>query len=160
MLGELFSALGKGLLMLGRFLLVVSVGLLVVLVFVLPWIIRVASVVAWLAGAYIAAETLNQVYGPMTETIPLMMLWVIPSILAAAVPVWMFYKGLLPWIWGGFFLYGLLGFGFRKCVIMLLAHWSYADLFFRVAPVMLLTTLVFYISIRLKLMRMKEVMPI
>lgn len=152
-ISSLLQALAKGFWILVQFLAVVVLGLLVALVWVLPWLIRAASIVAWIGGAYLAGETINAIYGQYSDPLPLLALWVIPAILAAAVPVWLFYKGLLAHIWGGFFVFGFLCWGFDRGSFRLLTHWDHADLFFRVAPVLLLTAFIIFISIRFKFMR-------
>lgn len=153
MIARLLSSLNQGLQTLRTFLIIVILGLLVAIVWALPWLIRVISVVSWLGGTYLAGDTLNAIYGPYSEPLPLMALWIVPAILAAALPVSLHYKGQLSKIWGAFVVFGLVCLVFATGSSWLIERWPDADLFFRAAPVLLLATLVFFIAPRLKRLR-------
>jgi hypothetical protein len=154
MIEKLWNGLLNGLRELGAFLAVVSLGFLVAIVWVLPWLIRATSIVTWIGGAYLAGETISAIYGPISERIPLMALWTIPAILAAALPVWLHYKGQLARIWGSFFLFGLLCWGFQRGAAWLLGNWQHGDMFFRAAPALLVASLVIFAAIRFRMLRM------
>lgn len=147
---QILLVLCRGILILVQFLLIVILGLLTFVVWILPWLLRIASIVSWIAGAYIAGQAVNGVYARYTDPLPLMALWAVPAILAAALPVWLFFAGQLNHIWGALFAFGLMCKILADGMLWLNENWQHADLFFRVAPVLLLAALVIYVSIRLR----------
>lgn len=156
MIKDLLRELKEQLKALKDFILIVVLGFLIAVVFVLPWLIRIASIVVWIGGAFVSGQLLEHVYGPISETLPTMALWVLPSILAALVPVWMHAIGQFKRVWGAMFLYGLLCLAFSFSADWLLRSWEYADLLFRAAPPLLLAVLVIVLSMRLRALRSQK----
>lgn len=153
MIASLFAALVNGLRALANFLAVLFLGILVAIVWILPWAIRAASILAWIGGAYLAGERINAIYGVYSPRLPVLALWTIPAILAAALPVWLFFHGQLIRIWSAFALYGLTCFVFYSGAPWLLLHWARADLFFRSAPALFLASFLIFEAVKFKMKR-------
>lgn len=62
-LANLLNAIGHALLLLGQFLAILFLGLLAALLYALPWLLRMACVLGWLIGGYMAIEAIQNLYG-------------------------------------------------------------------------------------------------
>ena len=140
---NLLAQAAKGL---TQFLMQLLLGILAALLYIIPWLLRAASVVGWLASAFIALRTVNAIYSPFSDQVPVFALQFAVILLTIA---WAMI-GLMDGrdIWGllaaGGFVMSALSYG----AAWLMETWAYADLFFRVLPVSLLAVGMITISVR------------
>jgi hypothetical protein len=150
---NLLKAIWKALLLLGQFLVILFLGLVAAILYALPWLLRLACIVVWLVGGYLAIEAIQKIYGTYSPSgavlalqfaiIFLMVAWAGTLLKASPKNVWggLLLGGLLPaWItWQG--------------IPWLFLEWQHADLFFRVLPPALFSLALIYITIRMRLLR-------
>ena len=155
-IANLLTAIGKAALLLGQFLTILFLGLLTAFLYALPWLLRMACVLIWLMGAYMAMQSIQVLYAPHSPTgavlalqfavIFLMVAWVGAVLLTN-----------FQYIWGGLGLSGLLSASIVwGCIPWLQAYWQYADLFFRVLPPALFSLALIYITIRMRILRKNQ----
>lgn len=130
-------------------------GILGAIFYALPWLLRGLSVIGWLVSAFITLQTIRAIYSPFSDDIPvfalqfmvivLMLLWAMVGLMNKK-DVWGFLAA------GGAVMYGM-SYG----ATWLMSNWLYAELFFRVLPVMMLAVGMITISIRTRTRRMSRV---
>jgi hypothetical protein len=153
---NLLKAIRHALQLLGQFLLILFLGLLTAFLYALPWLLRMACVLAWLVGGYMAIEAIRELYGHYSP---------IGAVLAlqfAVIFLMVAWAGTLlltspKLIWGGLALGGLLPAWIISNVIpWLFANWIYADFFFRIMPPALFSLALIYITIRMRFLRSNQ----
>lgn len=153
MIGQLANAVWKAIVILAQFLAVVFLGLLAAILFALPWVIRMVTIVVWLVGGSLAIQSIDELYGPYTPAGPLIALQFVVIFLMTA------WVGVLllkapSYIWGGLLAGGLLsGWISWQGIPEILKHWRDADLFFRLLPPALLALVMMYLTLRLRWLR-------
>jgi hypothetical protein len=134
-----------------EFLIVVILGLVTAVLFALPWVIRAISIAVWLAAIFIGFTSIQTIYAPFSDAIPLLSLQFTLILIAVA---WMMSLILQngKHFWGGLLVGGLVIGGAAISANWVLAHWVYADLAFRSLPPALFCLLLFYETIHLRSM--------
>ncbi len=152
-IAKLLAAIGKALRLLAQFLAILLLGLLVALLYALPWLLRLACILVWLMGAYLALQAVHDIYQPISPTGPVLALQfaVIFGMVAWAGSLLRVAPKL---IWGGLALGGLLpAWVAWKAIPWLLENWQHTGLFFRVLPPALFSLLLIYITLRMRFLR-------
>lgn len=138
------------------FLTVLFLSLLGALLYALPWILRVAVLLGWLASGYVAITCIEEIYSQhVSSPIPVLALqFAIMIVMVAWVMLGMMQKGKDA-IWGLLAAGGIvMGSFFGKIVPWVLARWPlHAELVIRVMPSSLFIVLLIVITIRLKWLR-------
>jgi len=121
--------------------------------YALPWLLRMACVLGWLIGGYMAMEAIQELYGfhsPIGAVLALQFAVIFLMVAWAGSLLLVNPKH----IWGGLALGGLLPAWIAwKGIPWLFAHWAYADLFIRILPPALFSLALFYLTIRLRFLR-------
>ncbi len=152
-LANLLNAIGHAILLLGQFLVILFLGLLVALLYALPWLLRMACVLGWLVGGYMAMEAIQNLYGFHSPT------GAVFALQFAVIFLMVAWAGSLllvnpKHIWGGLALGGLLPTWIAwKGIPWMFEGWNYADLFIRVLPPALFSLALIYITIRMRFLR-------
>lgn len=146
---------GDALKSLGIFLRILILGIVVALLYAIPWLLRAAAVVGWLVAGYIGITTIDAIYAPYSPSIPLLALQFAVIIAMVAWSVVMLIANPKH-IWGGLAAGGLVLYGLAHGANWMMAHWQYANLFFRVLPPALFSAMLLFETIRLRLMRQAE----
>ena len=147
MISNLLNIIWKALKTLAEFLTILLLGLIAAILIILPWLLRAAALIGWLAGTFFIWITVNELYGAFTPALPLLALSAIPAILSSALVVWLFYRGQQGKLWGAMTLWGVLGWLIWKGSF-LLTNWQYGTLTIQVLPAALSAVLMLYINIR------------
>jgi hypothetical protein len=147
MISNLLNIIWKSLKALAEFLAILLLGLIAAILIVLPWLLRAAALIGWLAGTFFIWMTVNDLYGAFTPALPLLALSAIPAILSSALIVWLFYRGQQGKLWGAMTLWGVLGWLIWKGSF-LLTNWQYGTLTIQVLPAALSAVLMLYMNIR------------
>jgi hypothetical protein len=151
----LLKAAWKALLLLGQFLVILFLGMLTALLYAAPWLLRMACVLGWLVGGYLAIQAVEALYLPHSPTGPVL------ALQFAVIFMMVAWVGTLLLVnprhfWGGLALGGALPAGVvRAGIPWLFEQWAYAELFFRVLPPALFSLLIFYLTIRMRFLRNK-----
>ncbi len=135
-----------------QFLIVVVLGLVAAVLFALPWLLRAAALLIWLIAAYIGITSIQTIYAPFSPAIPVLALQFAVILISVGWVLIVLSKNA-SFVWGGMAVGGLVVGGASIGSIWLLAHWRYADLFFRVLPPALFSVLLIYETIRLRALR-------
>jgi len=152
-IANLLKAIGKAARLLGQFLTILFLGLLAAFLYALPWLLRMACILIWLMGAYMALQAIQELYAAHAPSGAVLALQFAVIFLMVA------WTGILllvkpQYIWGGLGLSGLLSAGIVWAGIpWLQTYWPYADLFFRVLPPALFSLALIYITIRMRFLR-------
>lgn len=155
-IANLLNAMRKAALLLGQFLMILFLGLLAAFLYALPWLLRMACLLTWLIGAYLAMQSIQDLYAPNSP---------IGAVLAlqfAIIFLMVAWTGTLllvnpGYIWGGLALGGLLpGWTVLVGIPWLLTYWQYADLFFRVLPPALFSLALIYLTLRMRFLRQHQ----
>ena len=134
------------------FLTIVILGVMGAVLYALPWLLRVVALLLWISAAYLAITSIETIYSPFSSAIPVLALqFAVILILIAWITI--FLRENTKLFWGGMTAGGLVVGGASIGSIWLLAHWRYADLFFRVLPPVLFSVLLIYETIRLRSLR-------
>ncbi len=148
----LLNAIRVVLVALIEFLTAMILGVLFAILFALPWILRAASVLIWLGGDYLGISTIQGIYAPISPAMPVIALQFAVILMSVGWLLIVLNKNPRL-VWGGMAAGGLVIGGISSGSIWLLSHWQYADLFFRVLPPTLFSSLLIYETIRLRSLR-------
>ena len=134
------------------FLMIIILGVVGAVLYALPWLLRMVALLLWISAAYMAITSIETIYSPFSSAIPVLALqFAVILILVAWVTILLCEN--TKFFWGGMAAGGLVVGGASFGSIWLLAHWRYADLFFRVLPPALFSVLLIYETIRLRSLR-------
>lgn len=152
-IANLLKIIGNALRLLGQFFTILFLGLLAALLMALPWLLRMACVLAWLIGASLAIVTIQQLYSPFSPSgavIVLQFAVVFLMVAWAGVLLRKYRKN----IWGGLAVGGLTSaLVTLKGIPWLMANWQHTDLLLRVLPSALFSLALLYLTIRLRILR-------
>lgn len=115
-----------------EFLLALFLSGAAALLYALPWILRLASILLWLTAAFIGLQTIRTIYAPSTDAIPLFALQFAVILLMSAWAMSAVKDGKQ--IWGVLAAGGGAGWAISVLAIQLSEHWKYAEVFFDVLP--------------------------
>jgi hypothetical protein len=132
-----------------QFLIIVALGLVAALLFILPWLIRIAALFMWLAAAYIGMLSIQTIYAPFSDEVPLFALQFALIILMTAWVMVLMMKSENH-LWGGLIIGSVSMAVFTQGMNWLSENWRYAGLAFRVLPATLFSVLLLYITLRLR----------
>lgn len=137
-----------------QFLFNLIAGILGAIFYALPWLLRGLSVIGWLVSAFIALQTIRAIYSPFSDDIPVFALQFMVIVLMV---LWAM-LGLMNKkdVWGFLAAGGAVMYGVSYGATWLMPNWQYAELFFRVLPVMMLAVGMITISIRTRTRRMSR----
>lgn len=150
----------KGLLYTLGFLLILIFGVVGAILYALPWLLRVASVLTWLAAGYLAITGINTFYRQyVSSPIPVLVLqFAIIIAMVGWVTTGFLQRKNKNMVWGMFATGGILiGGFFWKLAPWLLNRWPLAtDLTFRILPSALFMVLLVATTLRLKWLRTND----
>ena len=132
-----------------EFLAIVVLGVAGAILYALPWLLRVIALLLWLGGDYLGISSVQTIYAPNSPAIPVIALQFALILMSVGWLLIVLSKNT-SLVWGGMTAGGLVIGGASIGSIWLLAHWRYADLFFRVLPPALFSLLLIYEMIRLR----------
>jgi len=135
-------------------LIALTLGILAAILHLIPWLLRAASVLGWLAAAFLCITTLRDIYSPFTDAVPMLALEFLVIMLAL---LWAM-AGMMAGkqVWGVLAAGALTMWGLSSGMTWLSVHWQYADLFFRVLPPALLAVGMISLSIRARARRLSN----
>ena len=136
-----------------QFLTHLVLGVLVAVFFVLPWLLRFISIIAWLVSLFICIQTIEMIYSPFSDEVPLFALQfgvVLIMIQWAMVGLHM-YEGRR--FWGILVAGAATLWGVSNGMSWLSSNWKYADLLFRILPPALLAVSMISFGIRARARR-------
>jgi FtsH-binding integral membrane protein len=132
-----------------QFLTIIALGLIAAALLILPWALRVASLLFWLFAGYMALDSIQRIYAPFSDEVPLLALkFAVVIVMVAWLVILM--KRDANRLWGGLMAGGWTIWGMSIALNWISSHWFYADLTFRVLPPALFAVLLLYESIRLR----------
>jgi hypothetical protein len=137
------------------FLVIVTLGIVGAALYVLLWLLRAATVLLWLGGAYIGFITIQTIYAPFSPAIPVLALQFAVMLASVGWVIIVLGKNT-NFVWGGMAAVGLVVGGASIGSIWLLDHWQHADLFFRVLPPAMFAVLLIYETTRLRSLRSNQ----
>ena len=137
------------------FLVIVTLGIVGAVMYAIPWLLRVASLLLWLTATYIGFATIQTIYAPFSPAIPVIALQ-FAVILASVGWVIIVLGKNTNFVWGGMAAVGMVIGGASIGSIWLLDHWQHADLFFRVLPPVMFAVLLIYETTRLRSLRSNQ----
>lgn len=140
---------------LATFLREVLSGILVAILYLIPWLLRIASILSWLVAAFISMNTLHDIYSPFTDTIPMFALQFGVVLLMTQWAMYGLRNGQN--IWGLLFAGAIFLWLVSEAMTWLSINWQYADLFFRILPPALLGVGMIALSIRTRTRRMSRI---
>jgi hypothetical protein len=135
-----------------RFLSELLLGILAAILYLIPWLLRTASVLGWLTAAFLCITTLRGIYSPFTDAVPMLALEFLVIMLALLWAMVGLREGRQVWgilAAGAFTMWGL-----SSGMIWLSIHWQYAQLFFSVLPPALLAVGMISLSVRARARRL------
>ncbi len=132
-----------------EFLAIVVLGVAGAILYALPWLLRVIALLLWLGGDYLGISSIQAIYAPISPAIPVIALQFALILMSVGWLLIVLSKNT-SLVWGGMTAGGLVIGGASIGSAWLLAHWQYADLFFRVLPPALFSLLLIYEMIRLR----------
>ena len=137
------------------FFAVLVLGIVAAILYALPWFLRAAAMVGWLVAGYFGIMTINTIYAPYSPALPLLALQfvVITTMVAWAITILILNSKR---IWGGLAASGLVLGSLSYGANWMLVHWQYADLFFRVLPPALFSTMLLFETTRIRLIWQSE----
>jgi hypothetical protein len=135
-----------------KFLSDFLLGILAAILYIIPWLLRVASVLGWLTAAFLCLTTLRNIYSPFTDTVPMLALEFLVIILAL---LWAM-AGMMAGkqVWGVLAAGAVTLWSVASGMSWLSINWQYADLFFRVLPPAMLAVGMITLSIRTRARRL------
>jgi hypothetical protein len=154
-ISPLFTLVFNAIKYLLEFLLIVFLGVVGAILYVLPWLLRMASLLLWLTAAYIGFTTIHTIYAPFSPAIPVFALQFAVILISVGWVIIVLGKNT-SFVWGGMAAVGLVVGGASIGSIWLLAHWQHADLFFRVLPPAMFSVLLIYETIHLRSLRSNQ----
>ena len=138
------------------FLTVLFLSILGALLYALPWILRVAVLLGWLASGYVAMTCIEDIYSQQVSSpIPVLALqFAIMIVMVAWIMIGMMQKGNDA-IWGLLAAGGIVvGSFFGRIIPWVLLRWPFfTELVLRVLPSSLFIVLLIFITIRMKWLR-------
>ena len=153
MITNLLKTIGNALRLLGEFITILLLGLLAALLMALPWLLRMACVLTWLVGAYLAIVTIQQLYSPFSPSgavIVLQFAVIFLMVAWAGVLLREYRKN----VWGGLALGGLIpALVTLKGIPWLMANWQYSELLMLVLPSALFSLALLYLTLRMRILR-------
>jgi hypothetical protein len=138
-----------------QFLAVGLLGMLAALLYALPWLLRLTSLLLWLAGGYQALQAVQAIYGGYSPSGAVLALQFVVILLMVA------WAGSLlrvapPFFWGGLAFGGIVTtWTGGQGLPWLLSHWQEADDFFRLLPPALFSLGLIHLTLRLRSMRQR-----
>jgi hypothetical protein len=135
-----------------RFLSELLLGILAAILYLIPWLLRAASVLGWLIAAFLCITTLRGIYSPFTDAIPMLALEFLVIMLALLWAMVGLREGRQ--VWGILAAGALTMWGLSSGMTWLSIHWQYADLFFSVLPPALLAVGMISLSVRARARRL------
>ena len=139
-----------------KFLTIFFLAIVAALLLALPWALRLASVMLWLAGAYTLMASIGSLYSPFSRPFPVLTLQFVIILAMVAWAGFLLQRRGKQDVWGGLAIGGALSLLTTKLGIPSLMQWRYADLFLAVLPPATAALLLFYIAIRLRLLRERK----
>jgi hypothetical protein len=152
MIAALLQAIMRALTALMQFLVTLALGIIAAFLLALPWLLRAASVLIWLFGAFIGVESIQTIYSPTTTSIPLFALQFAMILIMAAWALFAFFmesKGL----WGILAAGGISAWACARGALWLNEHWKYASAFFGILPTAINITTYFNLILRARASR-------
>jgi hypothetical protein len=135
-----------------RFLSELLLGILAAILYLIPWLLRAASVLGWLTAAFLCITTLRDIYSPFTDAIPMLALEFLVIMLALLWAMVGLREGRQ--VWGILAAGALTMWGLSSGMNWLSVHWQYAHLFFSVLPPALLAVGMISLSVRARARRL------
>jgi hypothetical protein len=135
-----------------RFLTELLLGILAAILYLIPWLLRAASVLGWFAAAFICITTLRDIYSPFTDEVPMFALQFGVIVMMVQWAMVGLREGKQ--IWGLLAAGAVTMWGVSAGMTQLSLTWYYADLFFRVLPPALLAVGMITLSIRTRARRL------
>ncbi len=139
-----------------KFITILFLALVAALLLALPWLLRVASVMVWLAGAYTLMVAIDNLYSPFSRPFPVLTLQFVVILTMVGWVGFLLQRRGKQDIWGGLAIGGVLSLLATRLGLPSLTQWQYADLFLAVLPPATAALLLFYIAIRLRLLRERK----
>ena len=152
LIANLLTIIVKVFITLIQFLIVIVLGLVAAVLFALPWLLRAAALLIWLAAAYMGFTSIQTIYAPYSPTIPVIALQFAVILISVGWVIIVLSKNS-SFVWGGMAAGGLIVGGAVHWVYLAVANWQHADLFFRVLPPALFSILLIYETIHLRSVR-------
>ena len=152
LIANLLTIIVKVFITLIQFLIVVVLGLVAAVLFALPWLLRAAALLIWLAAAYMGFTSIQTIYAPYSPAIPVIALQFAVILISVGWVLIVLSKNS-SFVWGGMAVVGLVVGSASIGSVWLLANWQHADLFFRVLPPALFAILLIYETIHLRSVR-------
>jgi len=150
-LGKLIENIQKSMRSLVEFLKILALGMIAALLLVLPWLLRAAALLIWLAGGYAAITTIQFIYSPFSQYGEILVLQFAAIILLIAIAL-LLMMAKQEFLWGGLAIGGALfvsvSYGMTR-----LWNTEYGGLILRALPAALLAVSMIVMSVRLKKMR-------
>ena len=150
-LGKLIENIQKSMRSLVEFLKILVLGMIAALLLVLPWLLRAAALLIWLAGGYAAITTIQFIYSPFSQYGEILVLQSAAIILLIAIAL-LLTLAKQEFLWGGLAIGGALfvsvSYGMTR-----LWNTEYGGLILRALPAALLAVSMIAMSVRLKKMR-------
>lgn len=137
------------------FLREIAIGTLTAVFYLIPWLLRAVSIVVWLIATFISINTLQDIYSPFTDVVPLFALQF--GVILMTVQWAMYGLRNKQNIWGLLFAGAISLWLISNAMTWLSLNWKYAELFFRVLPPALLGVGMITLSIRIRTRRMSRV---
>ncbi len=139
-----------------KFLTIFFLALIAALLLALPWALRLASVMLWLAGASMLMVSIGSLYSPFSRPFPVLTLQFTVMLMMVGWAGFLLQRRGKQELWGGLATSGLFFLLATKLGIPSLAQWRYADLFLAVLPPATAALLLFYLAIRFRLLRERK----
>jgi hypothetical protein len=155
MIVNLLNAIRIAITVLIQFLAILFLAILAAILIALPWLLRAASMLIWLAAAFVGIQTIETIYSPTTEFIPLFALKFAVIYLMVAWVVFALKERIQ--LWGTLVANGLIVSSFSYGALWIADHWQYANLFFAILPTLIFAVGTFSLAIRLRMKRNPEV---
>jgi hypothetical protein len=147
-IGALWDMVKAAATILWKFAAAMFLAALIVILYALPWLLRAASILAWLVAGFIGIQTIQAIYAPFSPAIPTLALQFAVILLMVSWAMYSLLKGVQ--LWGSLFVAGVVISLLSWGAGLLAEHWLYADLFFHVLPSLLLTVGMLTLSMRLR----------
>ena len=153
---RLVNVIGSALVTLMQFLTAMVLGIIAMILIALPWLLRAASILIWLFGAFVGIQAIQTIYSPTTSSIPLFALQFAVIILMVA---WALFAFLLEGnqLWGILTAGGITTWACSHGALWLANHWKYADLFFGIFPTSIFITTYFYMAVRTRALKQQPI---
>jgi hypothetical protein len=135
-----------------RFLMELALGIIAAVLYIIPWLLRVASVLGWLTATFLCLTTLRNIYSPFTDAVPMLALEFLVIMLALLWAMVGLREGKQ--VWGVLAAGALTIWGLSSGMTWLSINWQYADLFFSVLPPALLAVGMIALSVRARTRRL------